>query len=358
MAKSMKAQVFYDKEDMRLEDRPVPTIADDEVLVRVEAVGVCGSDLAYYYGESPLETADGKGPLILGHEVSGEVVEVGKFPGDRGLFKAGDRVAVDPVQYCNACEVCAKGYVNLCEEKDVIGVSVDGAFTEYVKSKYTGLHKLPESVKYEHGCLCEPLACATYGMQNLNIEPGQTVVVMGAGPIGLMMLQLARAAGAGLLIVTDVMDYRLESAHQMKADVVINVAEKGSPHYAADLKEKISELTDGKMADRVITPTGVVAAMEAALDISGRRSTVVYFGLPGGDDYIRVPALPSIFWDKTIRFSWLAPHTWPAAIDAIARGLVDLSPLVTHKVKLDGLEDGIKQVRARADNAIKGVMVA
>ena len=358
MAKSMKAQVFYAKEDMRLEDRPVPTIADDEVLVAVKAVGVCGSDQAYYYGESPLETEDGKGPLILGHEVAGEVVEVGKFPRERGLYRPGDRVSVDPVQYCNACEVCAKGHVNLCENKDVIGVSVDGAFTEFVKSKYTGLHKLPDSVPWEHGCLCEPMACATYAMHNMAIEPGQTVVVMGPGPIGLMMVQLAKGAGAGQLILVGTRDYRLEIGRKLGADIILNTGDSGSRHYCANLKEKINEITGGSFADRVVTMTGSASAMEDALAISGRRSTVVFFGLPGGDTVIRVPALPSIFWDKTIRFSWLAPHTWPAAIDAIARGLVDLSPIVTHKLALTDLVGGIKKLRGREENAIKGVMVA
>jgi L-iditol 2-dehydrogenase len=343
---------------MRIEDRPVPVIADDEVLVKVQAVGICGSDQAYYYGESPLETETGKGPLILGHEVAGEVVEVGKFPGERGLFKVGDRVSVDPVQYCNACEICAKGYVNLCENKDVIGVSVDGAFTEFVKSKYTGLHKLPESVPYEHGCLCEPMACATYALHNMDIVPGQTAVVMGPGPIGLMLVQMVKSAGAGQVIMVGTRDYRLELAKKLGADEIINTGDKNSPYYSEDLTASIASLTDGAFADRVVTMTGSATAMEQALEISGRRSTVVFFGLPGGDAVVRVPALPSIFWDKTIRFSWLAPHTWPAAIDAIARGLVDLSPLVTHKVALDGLEDGIRKLRAREDNAVKGVMVA
>lgn len=358
MAQTMKAQVFYDKEDMRIEDRPVPTIADDEVLVQVKAVGVCGSDQAYYYGESPLETADGKGPLILGHEISGEVVDVGKFPKERGLFKPGDRVSVDPVQYCNACEVCLKGYVNLCENKDVIGVSVDGGFTEQVKSKYTGLHKLPDAVKWEHGCLTEPMACATYAMQNMNISPGQTAVILGPGPIGLMMVQLVKAAGAGVIVLVGTRDYRLELGQKLGADIVLNTSDKKSPHYCEDLKAKMEELTKGAFADRVVTMTGSVTAMEQALEISGRRSTVVFFGLPGGDAVVRVPALPTIFWDKTIRFSWLAPHTWPAAIEAISTGLVDLSPLVTHRFGLDGLVDGIKKLRAREGNAVKGVMVA
>jgi len=113
LPKKMKAQVFYEKEKMRLEEIPVLKIGDDEVLVRVKACGVCGSDIAYYYGQSPLETPDGKGPLVLGHEFTGEVVQVGALPAKSKLFAEGDRVVLNPVQYCNACAICAKGYTNL-----------------------------------------------------------------------------------------------------------------------------------------------------------------------------------------------------------------------------------------------------
>ena len=155
---TMAAQVFYEPEKMELKSVEIPTPGQDEILVRVKACGICGSDLAYYYGKSSLETDDGKGPLILGHEFSGEVVDVGAIPEKMGLFEKGDRVVLDPVQYCNACEVCKRGMPNLCEKKSVLGVSINGGFAEYCVSHYTGAHKIPDGVTYEQAAMTEPLA--------------------------------------------------------------------------------------------------------------------------------------------------------------------------------------------------------
>ena len=359
LPKKMKAQVFYEKEKMCFEEIPVPKIGDDEVLVRVKACGVCGSDIAYYYGQSPLETADGKGPLVLGHEFTGEVVQVGALPAKSKLFAAGDRVVLNPVQYCNACAICAKGYTNLCENKSVLGVSCNGGFAEYCAVKCTSVIKLPKNVSYEEGALTEPLACASYGLKNLQIEPGNFCVIFGPGPIGLMMLQLVKSSGAGTIVMIGGPgdDYRLKAAGKLGAGVLINVVEKDSPYYAADPKAKIAELTDGRMANRVIVPTGSVDAMEMALEVSGRRSIIVYFGLPSDKAVIRVPALKSIFWDKTIRFSWLAPFTWPTALDAIANKLVNVKPLITHTYPLAKLEQALMDLPKRKGNAMKAVII-
>jgi L-iditol 2-dehydrogenase len=354
--KMMKAQVFYEKEKMKLEEVPVPEPTDDQVLVRVKTCGICGSDVAYYFGASSLETATGKGPLILGHEFSGEVVEIGAIPKKLGLFKPGDRITLDPVQYCNACRVCKQGYVNLCEKKTVLGVSTNGGFAEYCVSHFTGVHKIADSVSFEEAAMTEPLACATYGVKNMAIAVGDFAVVMGAGVIGCMMVQLIKASGAGRVVSVDVLDYRLEAAKKIGADVVINTAEAKSPYYKKDLKAAISEMTDGRFADTVITPTGAVEAMEAALEISGRRSRVVFFGLPADVAVVRVPACKSIFWDKTIRFSWLAPLVWPTALEAIATGLVDLKPLATHTYPLEKLAEGITNVRDKKDNVMKALV--
>ncbi len=358
MADKMRAQVFYEPENMKLEEVDVPKPDLDQILVNVKACGICGSDVAYYFGASSLETESGKGPLILGHEFSGEVVEVGEIPKSKGLFKPGDRVVLDPVQYCNACYLCKKGQVNLCENKAVLGVSTNGGFAEYCVSHYTGVHKIPEGVSYEQAALTEPLACATYGVQNMDIGQGDFCVIMGPGVIGSIMVQLAKKNGAGTVVLTGAKgdDYRLEAGKKAGADVVINVNDSSSPYYVADLKGKIEELTDGKFADAVITPTGAVEAMEAALEISGRRSRIVYFGLPSDQAVIRLPALASILWDKTIRFSWLAPLVWPAALQALGSGMIDTDPLISHTIKLDDLIDGLAKVRDRKDNVMKTVV--
>ncbi len=356
MPETMKAQVFYEPEKMEMEDIEIPRIADDEVLLKVKHCGICGSDIAYYYGDSSLETETGKGPLVLGHELCGEVVEVGAIPKRLGLFAPGDRVAADPVQYCNACEICKRGYVNLCENKAVLGVSHNGGFADYCVSQYTGLHQIPENVSYEEAAMTEPLADAVYAVQKMAIQPGDFAVVIGAGVIGAMMVQLIKASGAGEVVFVGTRDYRLELGKTSGATVVLNTADSNSPYYTADLKETVADLTGGKFADAVVTPTGSVEAMEDALEISGRRSRIVYFGLPADDAVIRVPALNSIIWDKAIQFSWLAPHTWPTALNAIATGLVDVTSLHTHTIPLEDLVQGIADVKARKDNVLKALV--
>ena len=236
----------------------------------------------------------------------------------------------------------------------------NGGFAEYCASKYTGVIKLPKNVSYEEGALTEPLACASYGLKNLQIEPGNFCVIFGPGPIGLMMLQLVKSSGAGTIVMIGGPgdDYRLKAAGKLGAAVLINCVEKGSPYFAADVKAKIAELTDGKMANRVIVPTSSVDAMEMALELSGRRSIVVYFGLPSDKAVIRVPALKSIFWDKTIRFSWLAPFTWPTAVNAVANKLVDTKALITHRAPLAKLEETIRAVASRGGNVLKAVITS
>ena len=353
----MKAQVFYEANDMRMEEIDIPQISDNEVLVRVKAVGICGSDISYYYGHSPVGTPTGKGPLVLGHEFSGEVVEVGKIPQFMGLFKPGDRVIVNPVQQCNSCEACSKGLFNVCPNCRVSGVTMNGAFAEYTASSYTHLYKLPDNVSYEDGAITEPLACATYAVDKLDVDLGDFVVVQGPGPIGILMVQLIKARGAGKVVLVGKRDYPLEKGMEVGADYIINIGDKNSLYYTDNLKQKIKELSGGSMAERVIVPTNSVSAMQDALEISGNCATIVYFGLPGPDDYLKVPMLNTIQSDKTIKFSWLAPLVWPKAIKALASGKVDVKSIVTHKFHLMDTVEGIKFMKTSKENKVKGLVL-
>lgn len=357
MKGKMKAMIFYEPLKMKYEEVDIPQIGHDEVLVKVKACGICGSDIAYYWGLSPLETADGKGPLILGHEYSGEIVEIGDIPKTLGLFEVGDRVAVDPLQYCNACEACKKGQVNLCENKLGTGVSIDGGFAEYVKTKYTCLFKLPDSVSYEQAAFAEPLADAFYAIQNMEINLGDFCVVIGPGPIGLAEAQLIKASGAGTLVVLGTRDYRLDIAKKNGADYVFNMADKKSKYYVDDVVKKISELSKGKLADRVLVATGNPDVMSLPFEISGRKSVIVFFGLPGEKDIIPVPALQTIFFDKRIKFSWLAPLTWPQSLNAIEKKLIDVDALITHRFKLEELITGLEKVKNREGNPLKALVI-
>jgi len=357
MEGTMKAVNFYEPLVMKVEKQPIPQIADNEVLVRVKAVGICGSDISYYYGHSPLDTPDGKGPLYLGHEASGVIAEAGGIPKKLGLFKEGDRVAINPVQQCNACPACMRGEFNVCPNCEVIGVSVNGCFAEYVKVKYTHAYKIPDEVGFEAAALSEPLACATHGILDLDIKLGQTVVVYGLGGIGLMMVQLAKAAGAGKVIAIGVRDYGIEKALSTGADHAINVRDKGSRYYADDTAEKIREWNGGDLAPRCIVPTSNMAALQDALNVTGACSTVCYFGLPSPEDRLQIDVLGAIQSERTIRFAWLAPLVWDNVFHAVASGQVDLSPIITNKFSLDQTEAGIKYMKESKDDKIKGIVL-
>jgi len=357
MEGTMKAVNFYEPLVMKVEEHPIPQIADNEVLVRVKAVGICGSDVSYYYGHSPLDTPDGKGPLYLGHEASGVIAEVGGIPKKLGLFKEGDRVAINPVQQCNACPACMRGEFNVCPNCEVIGVSVNGCFAEYVKVKYTHAYKIPDEVGFESAALSEPLACATHGIFNLNIKLGQTVVVYGLGGIGLMMTQLAKAAGAGKVIAIGVRDYGIEKALATGADYAINVRDKGSKYYAGDTAARVRELNGGELAPRCIVPTSNIEALQDALNVTGACSTVCYFGLPSPEDRLQIDVLSAIQSERTIRFAWLAPLVWDNVFHTVASGKVDLSPIITNKFSLDQTEEGIKYMKESKDDKIKGVVL-
>lgn len=353
----MKVQNFLEPYKMYFEEHDIPQIADNEVLVRVKAVGICGSDVSYYYGHSPLDTKDGKGPLYLGHEASGVVAEVGSIPAKMGLFKEGDRVAINPVQQCNACPACMRGEFDACPHCEVIGVSVNGCFAEYVKVKYTHVYRIPDEVSFEDGALAEPLACATRGVTLLEIGLGQTVVIFGAGSIGLMQLQLCRAAGAGKVIMVDIKDYGLKVALQLGAGAVINSADKNSPYYAADVASKVMELNDGEKAPRAIVPTSAMPALQQALAVTGKHSTVVYFGLPGPEDELKVPVLEAIQSSRKLHFSWLAPLVWDNVFRVVASGQVNLKPLITHTFSLKEAEAGIRFMKESAEDKIKSIVL-
>jgi threonine dehydrogenase-like Zn-dependent dehydrogenase len=350
----MMVQNFYEPLVMKYEEHDIPQIADNEVLIRVMACSICGSDISYYYGHSPLGTADGKGPLYLGHEMSGVVAEVGKL--GKALFNVGDRVAVNPVQQCNACEYCMRGEFNVCPHSEVIGVSVNGGFAEYVKVKYTHVYKIPDAVSFEHGALAEPLACATYGIKRLDIELGQDVVVFGPGPIGLMMVQLAKASGAGRVVLIGRRDYPLGIGKKVGATFVINSADRQSPDYAPDVGARVKELL-GHLAPRAIVATSNMEALQQALDVTGSASTVVYFGLPGPDDKLEVPMLEAIQLDRTIKCSWLAPRVWDNVFNAVASGQINLAPIITHEFTLEDAEKGVRFMKESSDDKMKGVIL-
>ena len=356
MTGKMWVNRFMEPCKMSYQQEDIPQIGENEVLIRVKACGICGSDLVYYNGKSPLDTPDGKGPLILGHEFSGVVAQIGAMAEKTGL-RVGDRVAVNPVMQCNACPACLRGEFNACSNLEVVGTMLDGAMAQYVKAKYTHVIKLPDAVSFRAAALAEPLACATHAVERLDIGMGQTVVVYGVGGIGLMMTQLARAAGAGRVIVVARKDYGLGKAMECGADYVINNTDKDSPWYAGDVAARIRELNGGSLADRAILATGNMSALQDALKVTGPCTTIVYFGQAGADDVLHVPVLAALKSEKTLKFSWLAPLVWDKVFRLIASGQVRLDPVITHEFSLEDAEKGIRFMLESPEPKVKGVII-
>jgi threonine dehydrogenase-like Zn-dependent dehydrogenase len=344
----MRAAVFYDVEDIRLEDVPDPAIGDEDVLIEVSACGICGSDLEYYTGRSPVGTADGKGPLILGHEFAGRVVARGK---DARGVEEGDRVAVNPIQSSSAGDFSRSGNPHF-DLSVVLGVTTNGAFAKYVRTKAEHAYKLPESMSDEQGAFVEMLAASLNAVEKAQIRLGDLVVIYGPGPVGLSMVQLAHASG-GRVVIVGTRDYRLELAKGMGAEHAFNISDASSPHYTGDLAASIREVNAGELAERAIVATASEDATQSALDVTGNGSTVVYMGLAGPNDVVKLPMLASLAMDKTIRFSWLYPNQWPNTIRLLREGVVDTSKIITHSIALDRIDEGIRQVVARDDGVIK-----
>jgi L-iditol 2-dehydrogenase len=340
----MRAAVFYEPSDLRVEDVPEPEIADDEVLVEVAACGFCGSDVEYYYGKSPVGTADGKGPLVLGHEFSGRIAQVGKLAGSYGLSE-GDRVAVNPIQSCNACMACRGGKPQFCANLSVLGVTTNGGFAQFAKTKAAHAYKLPDSLSDEQGAFVEMLSAAVNAVRKADVQPGDFVVVYGPGPVGLSMVQLLKNQGARVAVV-GTREYRLNLAKELGADFTFKVGDGA-------IAEQVHAANDGALADKAIVATGSMDANQEALAVTGPGSTVVYMGVTAPDAAVQVPMLTSLIQDKTIRFSLWYPYQWPTTLRILADSKVDTGKIITHTADLDGIGPAIERVVGREDAVIK-----
>lgn len=350
-AHKMRAAVLRGPKSIKMETLPIPETGVNDVLVKVKAVGICGSDIAYY----DRGRADIPPPIVLGHEFTGEIAELGPTAKRLGLLKTGDRVVVEPVQSCGVCSACKNRTPNLCEKPVVIGVTVNGGFAEYCSVFHNYVHLLPDKVSYEEGAFTEPLACAIYGIGKLQIKPGDFAVVLGPGPIGIMMTQYIKSSGASEVALIGTRDYRLETGKQLGADHILNTRDKTSKHYSTDPLAEIKLLTHNRGADKVIVATGSVEANQLGARLGGPRSKTVFFGGAsyGPDDFIKVHLWEGTLADKELLFSWLSPYTFRPALKAISSGLVKVKPLITHSFPLEKTGEAIEAAEKRLGNAIK-----
>lgn len=323
----------------------MPRIGKDDVLIRVGAAGICGTDLHIYEDRFPCTV-----PVILGHELAGEIVEVGA-----GVtrYAPGDRVVAEPHRGgCGHCRHCLTGHVEICEEKKAIGYRVDGCFASHVALPATVLHRISPQVPYQKACVSEPLAVVVKGvLERSTVEPQDFVVVLGCGPIGLLAGAAAKAQGARAVLVTGTdLDekVRLPAARSMGIDHTLNVQRES-------LAERVKELTRGLGADLVVEASGAPPAIRQAFEVVRRDGRICAVGLTGKDD-IPMP------WDAAMRksahvsFSYSSSWTsWERAVSLIETGKVNLDPLITHVLPLAHWEQAFELLRSLT--AIKAVLV-
>ena len=327
------------------ERRPVPEPQDDEVLVKLEYVGICGSDL-HYYESGAIGGYVVKPPFVLGHEPGGIVVKTGKNV--RGL-KAGDKVALEPGKTCGHCEFCRQGKYNLCPDVVFFATPpVDGVFAEYVAHKADLCFKLPENVSTMEGALIEPLAVGFHAAMQGGARFGQRALVFGAGCIGLVSLLALKALGVSEVYVVDVVASRLQKAEQLGASAVVNGAEE-------DVAARLAELTGGEGIDLAIETSGSETAANQAIGAAKKGSVIVFVGYGRTG---RTTLSMSLALDKELTFKTVFRyrHIYPLAIRAVAEGRVNLKGVVSHVFGFDELQRAMDLSVSDKERIVKAVV--
>lgn len=345
MEKTMKTAVMTELRKVEVQERPIPVPGKNKVLVKIEYVGICGSDLHYYesgrIGDFIVEP-----PFVLGHEAGGVVVETGS---DVTHLKVGDRVALEPGKTCGKCEFCKEGKYNLC--KDVIFFAtppVDGVFQEYAAHEAELCFKLPENVSTMEGALIEPLAVGMHAARQGGACLGQTAVVTGAGCIGLVSLLSLKAMGVSRIIVVDVMEKRLEKAKELGADLVINGKEE-------DAVSKIMEFTEGKGFDLGIETAGSQITAGQLIRGAKKGAVIVFVGYSASGE-MTLPIGMALDKELTFKTVFRYRNIYPIAIDAVASGKIDIKNIVTDYFELDNIPDALEKCVNNKEDIVKGVI--
>jgi L-iditol 2-dehydrogenase len=315
----MKAAVWYGGKDVRIEDVPEPKINKDEILVRVKSAGICGSDAHAFEGKSKRRVP----PLVMGHEFAGVVADAGSEVCD---FQNGDRVVVEPILSCGSCEPCCSGRRNICLRLKFIGLHAPGAFAESVVVPSDRCYKLPGDVSFDDATLVEPLAVATHTVNMTPTRVGDNLLVIGSGVVGLLVLQVARHRVGGNVIVSDLIDYKLDLAKRLGANAIVHSGRE-------DVTERVRELTNGKGVDAVIEAVGLQDTLRQALTVVKKGGEVTITGLL--EQMVQVDVMRLVTSEITMRGDYLyAPGDFGTSLDLIANGAVQLKPLITHTFPL------------------------
>ncbi|MGH3665524.1 MAG: alcohol dehydrogenase catalytic domain-containing protein [Egibacteraceae bacterium] len=344
MTETMRAVVNHGPLDYRLENVPRPSAGPGEVVIRVDAAGICGSDGKCYAGGDMFWGGAEpwvKAPVIPGHEFFGTVVEVGDGAGQRFELETGDRTIAEQIYPCERCRYCRRGQYWMCEVHDIYGFqrdAADGAWAEYMRfGPHSRVHRMPEDMPLNAGVLVEPLACAIHAVERADIQLGDTVVLAGAGPIGLLMLSVIKLKNPGAIIVQDAKEERLVLAKQLGADLAVNVR-------AEDPVAVVKRHTGGYGCDVFVEATGYPDAVVQGLGAVRKLGRMVVFGVFGAD----VTVDWSIIGDRKeldVLGAHLGPYCYPTAIDYLYRGVVDADAIVTHQLPLTAFDEALELLR-------------
>jgi 2-desacetyl-2-hydroxyethyl bacteriochlorophyllide A dehydrogenase len=345
----MKAAVYYAPKDIRLQEMEKPIPSTGEVVIEVKACGICGSDLHFYEGIKDVDINPG---IILGHELGGEVIEVGK--GVKKL-KVGDRVGVEPLIGCGNCEYCQVGKYHICPGLQTIGINFHGGFAEYAKAPQEKAYKLPDNVSYEDTTLLDAYAVSVHGINRVRVDVKDVVVVIGSGPLGFTTMQVVKAAGAKEVVLIGRRDENLKIAKKAGADITLNTTK-------VDVVDEVKKLTNGRGANIVFECVGGLApTLGQALQMVGPEGIIGIIGA-----YSEDPVLD--FWSgyfKEIDLLWVSSYAkwggkpeFEIGIDLLALGKCNAKPLVTHKYPLDNITDGFEALLHKKEtNAIKVAII-
>lgn len=338
----MRVAMYYNNHDIRIEDCPKPKIGKGELLIRVEASGICGSDVMEWYRID-------RTPLVLGHEIAGSIEETGE---EVKRYKKGDRVAASHHVPCGKCNYCLDGHETVCDTLRKTNFD-PGGFCEYLRlpeiNVDCGVYPLPDSVSFEEATFIEPLACVIRGQRLAGVRPGICILVIGSGIAGLLHIHLARVMGVGRIIATDISEYRLKAAKKFGADISIDARE-----YSPDI---LRSLNQGRLADLVIVSTGAAQAICQALESVERAGTILFFAPTDKNAAIPV-SINSLFWrnERKLISSYAgSPQEHQEALKLLSAGKLNLQDMITHRLSLSETGQGFKLV-AQAQESIKVII--
>ncbi|GAK58746.1 GutB protein [Candidatus Vecturithrix granuli] len=338
----IKAAVMHGIDDVRIDEVDFPQMKAGEVLIKMKSVGVCGSDV-HYYKHGKIGSYIVKKPMILGHECAGEIVEVAS---DVKNFKPGDRVAIEPGYTCRRCVYCKTGRYNLCPDVTFMATPpIDGAYIEYVAWPSDFVFHLPDNMTYDHGALMEPLAVGMHAVRRSRLKPGEPVLILGAGTIGLVTLLSAKAAGAGEIVVADLEDIRLNMAQKLGATKIINASKENTV-------EVIKDFTHGFGMEVVFETAGSVPTTQQTIELAARGGRIVWVGL-AGEDRFPMPVLQAIDKELDIMGIFRYANVYPYAIQLVSTGRMNIDPLVTHRYNLENVKEALEVAYERRDGAVK-----